>query len=79
LLWIPLTVTMTDPLVAFGATTVMELALQLETIAAVPLNVTLLVPWVEPKLVPLTTTVVPAVPRFGERDVIEGAADVVKV
>jgi hypothetical protein len=31
----------------------MVVALQLVTVAAVPLNVTVLVPWVEPKLVPV--------------------------
>ena len=40
--------------------------------AAMPLNVMVLVPWVAPKLVPLTVTTVPTGPLDGERLVMTG-------
>jgi hypothetical protein len=42
-------------------------AFQLVGVAAVPLNVTVLVPWVEPKVVPVMVTAVPVEPVVGER------------
>jgi hypothetical protein len=70
--WAPFTVRTTDPLVAFvGAIAVMDVEDQLETWATMPLKVTLLVPCVVPKAVPVITTVVPAEPRLGDSDVIE--------
>ena len=57
LLATPETVTTTFPVVApVGIGTVMELAPQLVGVAAVPLKVTALVPWLEPKLVPEIVT-----------------------
>ena len=41
-------------------------------VPAVPLNVTVLVPWVVPKVVPEIVTAVPATPEVGERLVIPG-------
>jgi hypothetical protein len=43
-------------------------------VAVVPLNVTVLVPWLEPKLVPVIVTVAPAPPDVGDRLVMLGAA-----
>ena len=52
----------------------MLVALQLVAVAAVPLKVTVLVPCVAPKFVPLMVTAVPTVPVLGVRLVILGAA-----
>src|ERR1700686_2680642 len=50
----PFTVTTTLPVVApAGTETEIKPALQLEGVDAVPLNVTVLVPWVAPKFVPV--------------------------
>ncbi len=74
LLTTPPTVTTTFPVVAPVGTDVARLvALQLVTVAAVPLNVTLLVPWVDPKFVPLIVTAVPTGPEVADRLVIAGA------
>jgi hypothetical protein len=51
----------------------MLVALQLVAVAAVPLKVTMLVPCVAPKFVPLMVTAVPTAPVFGVRLVILGA------
>jgi hypothetical protein len=73
LLVIPPTVTTTFPVVApAGAGTAMLLADQVVGVAAVPLNVTVLVPFVEPKFAPATVTIVPAAPLDGDRLTIEG-------
>ena len=45
----------------------MLLADQVVGVAAMPLNVTVLVPWVEPKLLPLIVTAVATGPLDGER------------
>jgi hypothetical protein len=50
----------------------MPVALQLVGVAAVPLNVTVLDPWVDPKFVPAIVTAVPATPELGLRLVIAG-------
>lgn len=50
----------------------MLVAVQFETEAAVPLNVTVLVPWVEPKLLPAITTEEPTAPIVGVRVLIVG-------
>ena len=57
-----------------GTVTPMLVALQLVAVAAVPLKVTVLVPCVAPKFVPLMVTAVPTVPLLGVRLVILGAA-----
>jgi hypothetical protein len=69
----PPTVTTTFPVVApAGAGTAMLLADQVVGVAAVPLNVTVLVPFVEPKFAPATVTIVPTAPLEGDRFTIEG-------
>lgn len=63
LLWMPPTVTTTGPVVApDGTGTMMLVELQFETGASVPLNVTVLVLWVEPKLVPVMVIETPTAP-----------------
>jgi hypothetical protein len=69
------TVTTTFPVVApEGTGTTMLVALQHvpQTVAAVPLNLTVLVLWVEPKLVPVIVTESPTSPDVGERLEIAG-------
>src|SRR6266853_410965 len=69
----PPTVTMMLPLVApAGTGTVILVALHAVGVAVVPLNLTVLVPWVTPKLVPVSVTTVPAGPIPGVRLVIVG-------
>jgi hypothetical protein len=75
LLATPLTVTTTFPVFApEGTGTTMLVADQLVGVAAVPLNVTLLVPFVEPKFDPAIVTTVPTAPLDGDRLVRVGAA-----
>ena len=57
-----------------GTGTAMLVALQLVGVAAVPLNVTVLEPWLEPKFVPVIVTEVPTVPLVGDKLVMLGAA-----
>ena len=74
LLATPLTVTTTLPVVApAGTGTTMLLADQVVGVAAVPLNVTVLAPWVAPKLLPLIVTAVATGPLDGDRLVSVGA------
>src|SRR6267378_2617410 len=76
LLATPPTVTTTLPVVApVGTGTTMLVALQLVGVAAVPLNVTVLVPCVAPKFVPVIVTDVPTGPEVGDRLPIAGATD----
>jgi len=66
LLATPDTVTTTFPVVApLGTGVTMLVALQLVTVALVPLNVTVLAPCAEPKFVPVIVTDVPAAPEVG--------------
>src|SRR5713101_1203559 len=77
LLATPPTVTTTFPVVApLGTGAAMLVALQLAGVANVPLNVTVLVPWVVPKFVPVIVTGVPTTPDVGFRFVMLGAEDV---
>ena len=70
----PPTVTTTVPVVApAGTGTTMLVADQLVGVAAVPLNLTVLVPCVAPKLVPAIVTAVPTGPLVGDRLVSVGA------
>ena len=63
------------PVVApVGTVVAMLVALQLVAVAAVPLKVTVLVPCVEPKFVPVIVTAVPTAPEVGFRFVILGEA-----
>jgi hypothetical protein len=74
LLPMPPTVTMTIPLVApVGTGTTMLAALQLVGVAAIPLNVLVLVPCVEPKFAPAIVTALPTGPDVGVRLVMLGA------
>jgi len=69
------TVTTTLPVVAaLGTVTLMLVAPHVDTVAVVPLNLTVLLPWVEPKFVPVIVTEVPTGPEVTERLVMVGAA-----
>jgi len=69
---LPPTVTTTFPVVApLGTGATMLVLLQLVGVAAVPLNVTVLVPCVAPKFVPVMVTDVPIGPDVGERLLME--------
>src|SRR5262245_62867615 len=57
----------------------MLVTLQLVTVAAVPLNVTVLDPCVEPKFEPEIVTAVPTGPELGVRLVIVGVDNTVKL
>ncbi|SRR5258706_4282044 len=73
----PPTVTTTLPVVApLGTGTPMLVALQLVGVATMPLNVTLLVPWLAPKLTPVIITDAPMAPEVGLREVILGGITV---
>jgi hypothetical protein len=73
LLAILFTVTTTLPVVApVGTGVTMDVAPQLLGVAVVPLNLTVLVPCVEPKPVPVIVTLAPTAPEPGERLVIFG-------
>jgi hypothetical protein len=73
LLATPPTITTTFPVVAPAGTDVaMLVALQVVTVAAVPLNVTVLVPCEDPKFVPVIVTGVPVGPEVVDRLVIAG-------
>src|SRR5205823_14632236 len=73
LLAMPLTVTTTFPdVVPIGAGATIEVALQLVGVATVPLNLTVLVPCVEPKVVPEIVTAVPTAPVVGDKPLICG-------
>ncbi len=77
LLATPLTVTTTLPVVApLGTGTAIEVAPQLVGVAVVPLYFTVLVPCVDPKLVPVMVTDVPTSPDVGDRLVMLGAGAV---
>jgi hypothetical protein len=58
------TTTATLPVVA-GTVAPMLVLLQLVTVAVVPPNVTVLLPWVAPKFVPVMVIVVPTAPEGG--------------
>jgi hypothetical protein len=81
LLATPLTVTTTLPLVApAGTTAEILVALQLEMeLAAAPLNVTVLLPCVDPNPDPEITTGAPVDPELGDTPVIAGAPEDVTV
>jgi hypothetical protein len=69
----PPTVTTTLPVVApAGTDATMLVADQLDVVAVVPLNLTVLDPLVAPKLVPVSVTDAPTAPLVGARFVIEG-------
>ena len=69
-----LTVTTTGPVVAPVGTVVIKVpGPQLDTVAAVPLKVSVLFPWLDPKFAPLTVTVVPTGPEETDRPLMVGA------
>ena len=73
LLACPFTVTTTLPVVApAGTGATIDVALQLVGVAATPLKVTVLVPWLAPKFAPVIVTEIPTAPDVGERLLIEG-------
>ena len=77
LLATPPAVTTTLPVVApVGTGTVMLVALHAVGVPVVPLNVTVLVPWLAPKFVPAMVTEVLTAPDVGLRLVILGAVEV---
>src|SRR5438552_16354021 len=72
--------TTTLPVVApAGPGATVEVALQLAGVATVPLNVTALVPWVEPKLPPAMVTDAPTAPELGDKLLMLGAASTVNL
>jgi hypothetical protein len=78
LLSTPLACTTTLPVVApVGTGNMIDVALQLLGVPAVPLNFTVLVPWVEPKFVPVIVTDAPTAPLVGDKLVMLGAATTV--
>jgi hypothetical protein len=80
LLAMPDTVTRTAPVVAEpGTGTVMDVELQLVGEPASPLNAIELVPWDEPKFVPVTVTKELVGPDVGDRPVMVGATTTVKL
>src|SRR5690242_17539343 len=80
LLGTPDTVTTTFPVLApAGTVTPMLVALQPDnTVACVPPKLTVLLPWLAPKFVPVIVTVVPTAPLVGDTLLIEGAEVTVK-
>src|SRR5690242_9965563 len=80
LLGTPDTVTTTFPVLApAGTVTPMLVALQPEnTVACVPPKLTVLLPWLAPKFVPVIVTVVPTAPLVGDTLLIEGVESTVK-
>src|SRR5205807_92099 len=78
LLATPPTVTMTLPVVVTGTVTEMLVGLQLVGVATSPLNMTVLIPCLAPKFVPLMVTDVPARPDVGFRPVTFGVGRTVK-
>src|ERR1035437_3580701 len=80
LLTAPPTVTITLPVVApAGTGTPMPVALQPVGVAAVPLKVTVLAPWLAPKFAPAIVTDPPTTPAAGVRLVMLGGTVTVKV
>jgi hypothetical protein len=76
LLGTALTVTTTLPVVApVGTGAKIKVAFQPLGVAIVPLNVTVLEPWVDPKFVPAIITNVPTPPDVGDKLVILGVGN----
>src|SRR5207245_8562831 len=80
LLSTPLACTTTLPVVApAGTGATIDVALQLVGVPVVPLNLTVLAPWVAPKLVPATVTDVPTASEVGDTLVMLGVGSTVKL
>jgi hypothetical protein len=79
LLLTPLALTITLPVVALvGTVATIDVALQLVMlVAVVPLNLTVFVPWVEPKFDPAIVTEAPTAPEFGDTLTTLGAGTTV--
>jgi len=76
----PVTVTTTLPVVApFGTGTPILVGLQAVGAAAIPLKVTVLVPWLAPKFVPVIITDVAIGPEVGLRLLMVGVGRTVKL
>jgi hypothetical protein len=76
----PLTLATMLPVVApLGTGATIEVALQLLGVAVIPLNVTVLVPCVEPKFAPVIVTDAPAAPGVGDRLLMLGVGRTVKL
>ena len=74
LLATPLTTTATPPEVAAaGTATEILFAVQAVGTATIPLKVSMLLPWLDPKLAPEIVIRVPGRPEFGDKLAIEGA------
>src|SRR5258708_6290371 len=75
LLAAPDTVTTTFPVVApLGTGTLILVELQLVGVPVAPLNCTVLVPWADPKFLPVIVTKAPTGPEVGDKLVILGPA-----
>jgi len=73
LLDVPETLTTTLPVVApDGTVATIVVEFQLVAVAVVPLNLTVLLPWLDPKFVPVIVTVAPNAPAVGDRLVMVG-------
>jgi len=73
LLDVPETLTTTLPVVApDGTVATMVVEFQLVAAAVVPLNLTVLLPWLDPKFVPVMVTGAPTAPEVGDRLVMVG-------
>jgi hypothetical protein len=70
---LPEVTTILPLLVKAGTAATIDVSLQLEILAAMPLNETDPVPRVAPKLLPLIVTGVPAVPKVGETELMAGS------
>jgi hypothetical protein len=80
LLFTPLANTTTFPVVAaLGTVTFMVVEFQLVTEAVVPLKLTVPLPWLDPKLVPVIVTAAPTAPVVIDRLVMLGAETTVKL
>jgi hypothetical protein len=80
LLATPPTVITTGPVVApVGTRATIFVVAQLVGTAVVPLNVTVLLPWVEPKFVPVIVTDAPTAPEAWDKLVILGVGNTVKL
>jgi len=78
LLALPPTVTTTFPVEdPTGTVATIDVLLQLTTDAAVPLNVTVLDPWDEPKFDPEIVTDVPITPEGGVMPVMAGEVELI--
>src|SRR5262245_15812778 len=76
----PPTVTVTLPVVAPAGTVVTMLVADHDVgVAVTPLNSTVLVPCVAPKLVPVIVTAAPTAPLVGDTDVMAGVGTTVNV